>query len=346
MLNNKLIECIPNFSEGRDKNIIHKIVNAISNIEGILVLNVDSGVTVNRTVVTFIGNPEAVVEAAYQGIKTAARLIDMSTQNGVHPRIGATDVCPLVPLKGISLDETVALARSLAKRVGAELDIPVYCYGEAAFKHYCKNLEACRKGGMEGVKNRFDDPFWKPDFGPCFFNKKAGVTVIGVRNLLIAYNISLNTSSIQIAQEIAKEIRNERSAFNNKMENLKAVDETFGYVKAIGWFIEEFDKAQVSMNIVDIQKANLYRIYSKVKEKAKYKGVEITGSEIIGLIPLQALIDAGKQAMGVDDMENSKNMAEENYISTAIAALGLNDLYDFKPENKILEYVIKEKTVI
>ena len=301
----KLIECVPNFSEGNDMSIIDQITNEIESIDGVKLLDVDPGKATNRTVVTFVGEPEAIVEAAYLAIKKAAELIDMSKHKGEHPRMGATDVCPLVPISNITMEETVEYARKLGKRVGEELNIPVYCYEFAAFKEERKNLAVCRSGEYEGLEKKLNDPKWAPDFGQPTFNAKAGATAIGARNFLIAYNFNLNTTSTRRANAIAFDVREagrvkrEGNPLTGKIVKdaqgkTVRIPGTLKKTKAIGWYIEEYGIAQISMNLTDITVTPIHIAFDEVCKKARERGIRVTGSELVGLVPLQAILDAGK----------------------------------------------------
>ncbi len=350
----KIIECVPNFSEGRDMAVIKEITNAIESVEGILLLNVDPGLATNRTVVTFVGSPEEVLEAAFRGIKKAAEVIDMRFQNGEHPRFGATDVCPLIPIANVTMQETVELTRKLAERVGRELGIPVFCYEHAAFSEERKSLANCRSGEYEGLKERIESEKWKPDFGPSDWNEniaRTGASAIGARNFLVAYNINLNTTSTQIANSIAFDVR--ESGRINRAGDSKTgkiiFDETgkpvripgsLKKVRALGWFIEEFGIAQVSMNLTDIDVTPVHIAFDEVKEKARLSGVKVTGSELVGLIPLQSMLDAGKYFL--QKQQFSAEVSDDAIIQTAINSLGLNELTPFDPKKKIIEYVIEE----
>jgi glutamate formiminotransferase/formiminotetrahydrofolate cyclodeaminase len=322
-----LIECIPNFSEGRDTAKIQLIVKSIEAVSGVKLLHIDSGYDANRTVITFAGEPEVVCNAAFEAIKTAAEVIDMQVQQGKHPRIGSTDVCPLVPVKNISMQETVEYARKLAQRVGNELKIPVYCYENAAFIPERKNLSFCRKGEYEALKQKLSDQ--KPDFGPNIFSAniiKSGATVIGARDFLIAVNFNLDTKSKDIASSIASGIREKGN---------KNTDAKLKGIKAIGWYIADFDIAQVSVNITDINATSLYKVFEEVKKRASELGINVTGTEIIGLIPEQVLLDAG--AYFFSQTNSSSNVSTDFLIETAIEKLGLNNLFLFRSDEKILE---------
>ena len=347
-----LIECVPNFSEGRDPNVIDAIVDSIRSVNGVNVLNVDSGKSANRTVVTFVGTPEAVSEAAFRAVKKASECIDMSTQKGEHPRFGATDVLPLVPLRNISMEETVAYARTLGERIGNELGIPVYLYEYAAQHEERRNLAACRAGEYEGLPEKLKDPAWKPDFGPAAFTetvRKTGAIALGARNFLIAYNVNLNTDSVEIAREIAGEIRekgrpkplNDASTGETiKDENGRTVyiPGLLQGVKAIGWYMEEYGCAQVSYNITDLQKASMHRVYELTCERAALHGVQVTGSELIGLVPLNVLLEAGRYFLNKQHSPTDA-LSEKELIDAAIRSMGLNQMKPFRGEEKIIEYL-------
>ncbi|MDR1339368.1 MAG: glutamate formimidoyltransferase [Prevotellaceae bacterium] len=324
---NPLIECVPNFSEGRDSSKIQLIVKSIESVSGVKLLHIDSGTDANRTVITFSGAPEAVCNAAFEAIKIASEIIDMQIHHGKHPRIGSTDVCPLIPIRGISMEETVKYARRLSERVGKELKIPVYCYENAAFVPERRNLAFCRKGEYESLKQKLSEQ--KPDFGPDIFTPKVaktGATVIGARNFLIAVNFNLNTKSKETASLIASGIR-------EKGRNI--TDAKLKGIKAIGWHIADFDIAQVSVNITDINATPLYKVFEEVKKRAGELGVDLTGTEIIGLIPEKVLLDSGKYFLL--QTGNSENVSDELLLKTAMRKLGLNDLFPFIPDEKILE---------
>jgi len=329
--------------------IIDRITGEIEQVEGVKLLNVDPGKATNRTVVTFAGNPEAVVEAAFQAIKRAKELIDMSKHHGEHPRMGATDVCPLVPIANISMEETVEYARRLAERVGKELRIPVYCYEEAAFEEKRRNLATIRAGEYEGLNEKLADPAWKPDFGPAEFLPRSGATVIGARDFLVAYNINLNTTSTRRANAIAFDVREkgrvkrEGGSLTGKIirdekGNPVMIPGTLKAVKAIGWYIEEYGIAQISMNLTNISITPIHVAFDEVCKKADARGVRVTGSEIVGLVPLKAMLDAGKYFLR--KQQRSLGLPEKEIIKIAVKSLGLDDLYPFKPEEKIIEYVL------
>lgn len=342
----QIIECVPNFSEGRDSGIISRISGEVEKVEGVKLLDVDPGRDTNRTVVTFAGNPESVIEAAFRTIKKAAELIDMSRHHGEHPRMGATDVCPLVPVSGIGFEETVRYARRLAKRVGEELDIPVYLYEYAATSPGRKNLAVIRSGEYEGLENKLKDSDWKPDFGKAVFNRRSGATVIGVRDFLVAYNVNLNTTSVKRANAVAFDVREKGRV---KRNNGKVILDEQGNkvrqpgllksVKGIGWYMEEYGIAQVSMNLTDLKEAPVHVVFDTCCRCAEARGMRVTGSELIGLIPLQSLLDAGKYFL--NKQQRSSGVSEKELIRIAIKSLGLNDLAPFDPEKKVIEYVMR-----
>jgi glutamate formiminotransferase/formiminotetrahydrofolate cyclodeaminase len=301
----RIIECVPNFSEGRDMSIIKQITDIIDAVEGVKLLDVDPGKDTNRTVVTFVGSPEQVSQAAFLAVKKASEIIDMSKHHGEHPRMGATDVCPFVPVSGITMEETADYARKLAKRLGEELKIPVYCYEYAAFEEKRRNLANCRSGEYEGLRKKLADPAWKPDFGPAVFNPKAGATAVGARDFLVAFNVNLNTTSIRRANSIAYDIREkgrpmkEGDPVTGKIVKDKHGEQvmipgTLKSVKAIGWYIEEYGIAQISMNLTNISVTPVHIAFDEVCRKADDRGLRVTGSELVGLIPLKAMLDAGK----------------------------------------------------
>ena len=343
----QLIECVPNFSEGSDMEIIKLITNEIESVEGVSLLDVDPGKATNRTVVTFVGTPDEVCEAAFQAVKKASELIDMRNHKGAHPRFGATDVCPLVPVAGITMDETVEYAHKLAKRIGDELNIPIYCYENAAFSDVRKNLANCRAGEYEGLKEKLSKPEWKPDFGPAEFNAKSGVTAVGARDFLVAYNINLNTTSTRRANAIAFDVREKGRVKRegNKLTGKPVLDENgkkvwipgaLKAVKAIGWFIDEYGIAQISMNLTNISITSVHEAFDEVCKRADERGIRVTGSELVGLVPLKAMIDAGKYFLRKQN--RSVGIPESEVIKIAVKSLGLDDLYEFKPEEKIIEY--------
>jgi glutamate formiminotransferase/formiminotetrahydrofolate cyclodeaminase len=346
----QILECVPNFSEGNDMNIIRQITGEIESVEGIKLLNVDPGKTTNRTVVTFVGSPPEVIEAAFLAVKKASELIDMSKHKGEHPRFGATDVCPLVPVAGITMEETVEYARKLAKRIGEQLNIPVYCYENAAFKEKRRNLASCRSGEYEGLKEKLKNSEWKPDFGPSEFNKRSGATAVGARDFLVAYNINLNTTSVRRANAIAFDVRErgrvkrEGNPLTGKIMkdengNQVLIPGSLKCVKGIGWYIEEFGIAQISLNLTNISVTPIHIAFDEVCKKAEARGVRVTGSEIVGMVPLKAMLDAGKYFL--KKQNRSVGVSDKELLKIAIKSLGLNDLYKFKPEEKIIEFLLE-----
>jgi glutamate formiminotransferase/formiminotetrahydrofolate cyclodeaminase len=334
----RIIECVPNFSEGRDMSVIKQITDVIESVEGVKLLDVDPGKDTNRTVVTFVGSPEAVSEAAFLCVKKASEVIDMSKHNGAHPRMGATDVCPFIPVSGITMEETVVFARKVAEKIGNELSIPVYCYENAAFKDDRKNLASCRSGEYEGLRKKLSDPEWKPDFGPSVFNERSGATAVGARDFLVAFNVNLNTTSTRRANAIAFDVREKgRDIKNDKGETI-SVPGTLKSVKAIGWYIEEYGIAQISMNLTNISVTPVHIAFDEVCRKADARGVRVTGSELVGLIPLKSLLDAGRYYLA--KQERSAGVSDNELIKIAMRSMGLNDIHHFNPEEKIIEYVM------
>ncbi len=350
----KLIECVPNFSEGNDQKIIETIAESIRSVDGVELLNIDPGKATNRTVMTFVGEPEKVVEAAFQAIKTAGELIDMRKHKGEHPRMGATDVCPFIPLSGITMEETAEFARKLARRVGEELKIPVYLYEEAQSNKERKNLSLIRAGEYEGFFKKIKLPEWKPDFGPDEMDAKRGATVIGARDFLIAFNVNLNTTSVRRANSVAFDVREAGRVMRegdpitgkivyNPDGTPKIIPGSLKHVKAIGWYIEEYGIAQVSMNLTNIRETPLHIAFDEVCKKATDRGLRVTGSELVGLIPLQCLLDAGKYFLR--KQRRSVGVPEKELIKIAVKSLGLDELKPFKPEERIIEYLINRKKV-
>jgi len=348
----KIIECVPNFSEGVNLDIIKQITNEVESVAGVRLLNVDPGKATNRTVVTFVGEPDKVIEAAFLAIKKAGELIDMSKHKGEHPRMGATDVCPLIPIANISMEETAEYAGQLAKRVGGELHLPVYLYEHAQADKKRNNLSVIRTGEYEGFFKKIKLPEWKPDFGPAEFDAKRGATVIGARDFLIAYNVNLNTTSTRRANSIAFDIREagrvlrEGDPINGKIitdENgrPKSVPGSLKSVKAIGWYIEEYGIAQISMNLTNIEVTPLHIAFDEVCNKAAERGMRVTGSELVGLIPLKSMLDAGKYFLL--KQQRSVGVSEKELIRIAIISMGLSELAPFKPEERIIEYLLKDK---
>ncbi len=349
---NKLIECVPNFSEGRDMAVIKQITDEIEKIDGVKLLDVDPGATTNRTVVTFVGTPDEVVEAAFQAVKKAQEVIDMRQHKGDHPRFGATDVCPLVPISDITMEETAAYARKLGQRIGDELGIPVYLYENAATEEKRRNLANNREGEYEGLKEKLSDPAWKPDLGPAEFNEsvaRSGATAVGARDFLIAVNFNLNTTSTRRANAIAFDVREKGrpKREGNPITGKPIVDEsgepvmipgTLKGTKAIGWYIEEYGIAQVSMNITNLSETPLHIAVDEVSEKAAARGIRVTGLEIVGLVPKKAIIDAGKYYL--TKQTRSLGITESEIVKIAIKSMGLDDLKPFDPKEKIIEYVL------
>lgn len=333
----QLIECVPNFSEGNDLNIIKQITDEIEKVEGVRLLNVDPGKATNRTVVTMVGEPANVIEAAFRAIKKAGELIDMSKHKGEHPRMGATDVCPLIPIANISMEETAKFAQQLAKRVGEELKIPVYLYEAAQPNKERNNLSVIRAGEYEGFFKKIKEPKWTPDFGPAEFDPARGGTVIGARDFLVAYNINLNTTSTRRANAIAFDVR---EAGRNIEVDGKKINQpgTLKSVKAIGWYIEEYGVAQISMNLTNINITPVHIAFDEVNTKAAARGIRVTGSELVGLIPLKAVTDAGKYFL--QKQKRSVGVSEKELIKIAVKSMGLDELGPFNPEERIIEYML------
>lgn len=341
-MSKQLIECVPNISEGRNEAKIKAITDVVEKVEGVKLLDVDPGKATNRTVITFVGEPEPVIEAAFLLIKKASELIDMRGHQGEHPRFGATDVCPLVPISGITMEETVKYAHKLAKRVGEELNIPVYCYENAAQEEKRKNLANCRSGEYEGLKEKLNDAAWKPDFGPVAFNEsvqKTGATAISARDFLIAYNVNLNSTSTRRANAIAFDIREAgRLVKENGVE--KRVPGRLKAVKGIGWFIEEYGIAQISYNLTNISITSMHVAFDETCKAAQERGLRVTGSELVGLIPLKAMLDAADYFL--IKQERSLGCSEKEKIKIAIKSLGLDELKPFHPDEKIIEYILEK----
>ena len=336
---NQIIECVPNFSEGRDMEVIEKIKVEIEAVEGVRLLNVDPGKATNRTVVTFVGNPQAVVEAAFRAIKKAGELIDMSKHKGEHPRMGATDVCPLIPVANITMGETVEWAQRLAERVGRELELPVYLYEEAQSDKNRSNLSVIRAGEYEGFFKKISE--LKPDFGPAVFDAKRGATVIGARDFLVAYNVNLNTTSVRRANAIAFDVREAGRKIIDNSGQIIVVPGSLKAVKAIGWYIEEYGIAQISINLTNINVTPVHIAFDEVCKKADARGIRVTGSELVGLIPLKAMLDAGKYFLR--KQKRSVGVSEKELLRIAVKSMGLGELYPFKPEEKIIEYMLQDK---
>lgn len=355
-MNKRIIECVPNFSEGRDREVIKQITDVIEGVEGVKLLDVDPGEATNRTVVTFVGEPEAVVEAAFRAVRRASELIDMSRHHGAHPRMGATDVCPLIPVAGVTLEECAEMARKLAERISEELAIPTYCYEAAAFTPARKNLAVCRKGEYEGLAERLGHEGEGADFGDRPFDDavaRTGATAVGARDFLIAVNFNLNTTSTRRANAIAFDVREKgRPLREGGKPNGKPVKDENGNTimlpgtlpgtKAIGWYIDEYGIAQVSMNITDISRTPLHVAFDEVCRAAAARGIRVTGTEIVGLVPRRAIIDAGRHFL--HKQQRSTGIAESEIIKIAIKSMGLDDLGEFRPEEKIIEYMIEPKS--
>jgi len=346
----KLIECVPNFSEGRDLEVIRQITDAIESVDGVSLLDVDPGASTNRTVVTFVGSPDAAVEAAFRGIKKAAELIDMRKHKGAHPRMGATDVCPFIPVSNISWEEAIACANKLGKRVGEELSIPVYLYERAAKNASRSNLSVVRAGEYEGFFEKIKGPAWKPEFGPSIFNEKSGATVIGARDFLIAYNVNLNTKAVRRANSVAFDVRENgrvktedgtpfgKPELDASGESVR-IPGMLKHVKAIGWYVEEYGIAQISMNLTNIEETPLHVAFDACVESANKRGLRVTGSEIVGMVPKKCLLDAGRYFLRKQQW--SEGASEEELIDIAIRSLGLSELKPFDPKEKVIEFKIE-----
>jgi glutamate formiminotransferase/formiminotetrahydrofolate cyclodeaminase len=346
----KLIECVPNFSEGRDMNIIKQITDVIEAVEGVKLLDVDPGKATNRTVVTFVGTPDAVVEAAFQAIKKSGEVIDMSKHTGEHPRMGATDVCPMIPIANISMEETAEYAQKLAKRVGEEQNLPVFLYEAAQPNKKRSNLSVIRGGEYEGMFDKLQLAEWKPDFGPAKMDAKRGCTAIGARDFLVAYNINLNTKSTRLANSVAFDVREAgrvkrkghpvigELVTDEKGETVR-IPGTLKSVKAIGWYIEEYGVAQISMNLTNISITSVHEAFDEVSKKATERGIRVTGSELVGLIPLNAMLEAGRYFL--NKQGRSLGVSDDELIFIAIKSMGLDELSPFNPQEKIIEYKLK-----
>ena len=346
----KLIECVPNFSEGRDLNVIRQITDAIESVDGVSLLDVDPGASTNRTVVTFVGAPDSAVEAAFRGIKKASELIDMRKHKGAHPRMGATDVCPFIPVSNVTWEEAIECANKLGKCVGEELKIPVYLYEKAAKKKSRANLSVIRAGEYEGFFGKIKQPEWKPDFGPAVFDEKSGGTVIGVRDFLVAYNVNLNTKSVRRANSIAFDVREQgRVKTEDGTPSGKPVLDANGepirvpgmlkHVKAIGWFVKEYGIAQVSINLTNIEATPVHVAFDACAESAARRGMRATGSEIVGMVPKKCLIDAGRYFLRKQNW--SEGASEEELIDIAVRSMGLSELKPFDPKEKVIEFKIE-----
>src|SRR5881227_3048882 len=351
----KLLECVPTFSEGRDPDIIRQITDAIASVDGVSLLDVDPGATTNRTVVTFVGSPEAAVESAFRGIQKAAELIDMRKHKGAHPRMGATDVCPFIPVSNVTWEEAIDCAKKLGKRVGEELKIPVYLYEKAAGDPARSNLSIIRAGEYEGFFEKIKQPQWKPDFGPAVFNEESGATVVGVRDFLIAYNVNLNTKSVRRANAVAFDVREQgRVKTENSTPSGKPVLDANGepvripgmlkHVKGIGWFVKEYGVAQVSMNLTNIEETPLHAAFDACVESAAKRGLRVTGSEIVGMVPKKSLVDAGRYFLRKQQW--SEGVSEEELIEIAVRSMGLGELKPFVPKEKVIELKIASATPV
>ncbi len=347
-----LIECVPNFSEGRDPEVIRRITAEIEGVEGVNLLDVDPGRATNRTVVTFVGPPERVLEAAVRAGKAAAALIDMAGHRGEHPRFGAMDVCPLVPVSGITMAETAEWARRLGRRLADEAGLTIYLYEHAATRPERHNLADVRAGQYEGLEKRLADPRWAPDFGPAVFNRRAGATAVGARAFLVAYNVNLNTTSTRRANAVAFDVREQgrilqdppltgRVVHDEKGQPLRLPGSLEG-VKAIGWFIEEYGIAQISMNITNLSVTPLHEAFDEVCRKAAVRGLRVTGSELVGLVPLEAVLDAGRHFLR--KQHRSLGVSDSELIKIAVRSMGLDELSPFAPDKKIIEYAIRDAT--
>src|SRR5436853_1232351 len=346
----KLIECVPNFSEGRDQNVIRQITDAIESVDGVSLLDVDPGASTNRTVVTFVGSPDAAVEAAFRAIKKASELIDMRKHKGAHPRMGATDVCPFIPVSNVSWDEVIACANRLGQRVGDELKIPIYLYEKAAKNQSRSNLSVIRGGEYAGFFEKIRQPEWKPDFGPEIFSEKSGATVIGVRDFLVAYNVNLNTKSVRRANSVAFDVREQgRVKTEDGTPSGKPVLEAnrepiripgmLKHVKAIGWFVKEYGIAQVSMNLTDIEETPLHAAFDACCESAARRCLRVPGPEMVGMVPKKSLVDAGRYFLRKQKW--SEGVSDEELIDIAIRSMGLSELKPFDPKEKVIEFKIE-----
>ena len=344
----KIIECVPNFSEGRDMSVIDKITAEIKKVSGVKLLDVDPGYDTNRTVVTFVGEPEPVKQAAFAAVKKSHELIDMRHHKGAHPRFGACDVCPIIPVSGVTMDECVEIAHDLGKRLGEELDYPVYFYEYAATKPERRNLATVRSGEYEGLEAKLKDPNWKPDFGPAEFRPTKGATAVSARDFLIAYNINLNTTNAKKANAIALRLR-EQGYPQKDADGNPVLDEKgkkvmcpgmFKNCKAIGWYVDDFKRAQISINLTNYHVTNMYHVFDAASKLAEEKGLRVTGSEIVGVLPKEALIEAGIHYL--EKQGTCAGQSEAELIKIAEQSLGLSDVVKFKPEEKIIEYMVKE----
>jgi len=349
----RILECVPNFSEGRDQAIIDQITAQVETVDGVRLLDVDPGKATNRTVVTFAGEPEAVLEAAVRCIRKASELIDMSTHTGQHPRFGATDVCPLVPVSGITMEETAEYARALAKRLGEELGLTIYCYENAALSEERRNLATVRAGEYEGLEAKLKDPKWKPDFGPSTFNARSGATAVSARDFLVACNINLNTTSTRRANAIAFDVREQgrvktedgtlagKPVLDGNGEKVR-IPGTLKCVKGIGWYIEEYGVAQISMNLTNTSVTPVHVAFDEVCRSAESRGIRVTGSELVGLVPLGSILDAGRYFLR--KQQRSVGVSDRELIKIAVKSMGLDELAPFNPDDKIIEYAIADRS--
>ena len=342
----KIIECVPNFSEGSDETVLNSIKTVITSVDGITLLDIDPGKDTNRTVVTFVGEPDNVINAAFEAIKTASKLIDMTKHKGAHPRMGATDVCPLIPIKNVTMKECVEYSHILAKKVAKELDIPVYMYEKSATIKDRENLSNVRSGEFEGMKDKIRKKDWKPDYGPTIMSNNAGVTAIGAREFLLAYNINLNTADKKLASHIALNVREAGRAKRDKKGKIIRDKEgmmikvpgTLKSTKAVGWYLEEYGVAQVSMNLTNYNITSLHEAFEEVRREANDIGLRVTGSEVVGLLPLEPVLAAGKYYL--TKQNSSRAISEKEIIHIAIKSLGLSEISNFNPDNKIIDYIL------
>jgi len=349
----RIVECVPNFSEGNNLQVINEITQEIEKVEGVKLLNVDPGKATNRTVVTFVGEVENVIEAAFQAIKKASTLIDMSQHQGEHPRMGATDVCPLIPISGITMEETAKYARQLAQRVGEELSIPAYLYESAQPDKERSNLSVIRSGEYEGFFEKIKEDKWKPDFGPQEMNAQSGATCIGARDFLIAYNVNLNTKSTRIANRVAFDVREQGRVKREgnpyvgpvvKDENGEPIriPGKLKHVKGIGWYIEEYGIAQISINLTNFRETPLHLVFEETRKSAEARGVRVTGSELVGLVPLEPMLQAGKYFLEQQGL--SSGVDEATLVDIAIKSMGLNEISEFDPKTRIIEYLLRNES--
>jgi len=348
----RIIECVPNFSEGRDRDKIKIITDAIESVEGVVLLDVDPGEATNRTVVTFVGEPDSVVEAAFRAIRTAAKVLDMRGHSGEHARMGATDVCPFVPVKGLTMEDCAELAAELGRRVGEELEIPVYLYENAAREEKRRNLAEVRAGEYEGLEQKLSDPDWRPDFGPaefCESQRRSGATAIGAREFLIAWNFNFNTKDPKLAHDVALTVR-ERGRWSRDEAGKIRRDEEGNKIrqegllkctKAVGWYIDEYSRAQLSMNLTDYKVTPLHLAFDTVAAQAEHRGLRVTGAEIVGLVPLEALLEAGRFYLGKQG--RCAGVSERELLECAIRSMGLSELYPFDPEQKVIDYRVQRR---